>query len=589
MNGSRQSLRGSKPTQYVQEEPRNGGRAALRRAVAATGSRRRLLALSVGLGAGAVLASVGLLTTSGYLISRAAQRPEILALSVAIVGVRFFGISRALLRYAERLASHDLAFRTLTDLRARFFARLVPLAPAGIADLGKGELLSRFVGDVDRLQDLYLRALGPPLVAVLAGTVAVGVAAIFLPAAALVLAPALLAAGVGAPALTRWSARSAGRRQAAARAELGAGLVEIAAGSAEIAAAGRAGDWIERSERASGRLASLQHRDACSGGLAAGLSTALAAGAVIAVLAVSIPAVADGRLAGVMLAALALLAMAAFEAVAPLGAAATSVDACASAALRIEAVVDRPPPVAEPARPVSPATGDLELAAVRFRYGESDPWVLDGVDLRLRPGRAVALLGPSGAGKSTIAELAVRFRDPLAGSVRLGGVDLRKCDGDDVRATVRLSPQDSYLFTTTLRDNVAIGRTGAGDGEIAAALAAVGLGAWLESLPQGLDTEVGEAGARVSGGQRQRIAVARLFLADADFLIFDEPTAHLDPEGADDLLRRLALLARRGPGVLVITHDAQDLSAFDELLELREGRVAPLGARADGRISALRR
>lgn len=573
MNGSRTSLRGSFGTHFVQKEPQNEGRAALRRAVAATRSRRGLLALSVVLGAGAVLASVGLLTTSGYLISRAAQQPEILALSVAIVGVRFFGISRALLRYAERLASHDLAFRTLTDLRARFFARLVPLAPAGIADLGKGELLSRFVGDVDRLQDLYLRALGPPLVAILAAVGAVGVAAIFLPAAALVLALALLVAGVGAPALTRWSARSAGRRQAAARAELGAGLVEIAAGSAEIAAAGRAEDWIARSERAGGQLTALQRRDALSGGLAAGLSTALAAGAVVAVLVVSIPAVADGRLAGVMLAALALLAMAAFEAVAPLGAAATSVDACAAAALRIEAVVDREPAVTDPAQPVPPGTGDLELASVRFRYGDGDPWLLDGVDLRLRPGRAVALLGPSGAGKSTIAELAVRFRDPEAGSVSLGGVDLRRCDGDDVRATVRLSPQDSYLFTTTLRDNVAIGRTGADDAEVGEALAAVGLGEWLDSLPEGLETEVGEAGARVSGGQRQRIAVARLFLADADFLIFDEPTAHLDPAGAGDLLGRLAGLANRGPGVLVITHDTDDLGTFDEVLALREGRI----------------
>lgn len=547
----------------------------LRRAIAATGSRRRLLALSVALGAGAVLASVGLLTTSGYLISRAGQRPEILALSVAIVGVRFFGISRALLRYAERLASHDLAFRTLTDLRARFFDRLVPLAPAGIADLGKGELLSRFVGDVDSLQDLYLRALAPPLVAILAGAIAVAVAVVALPAAGAVLALALLAAGVLAPALTRWSARAAGRRQAGARAELGSGLVEIASGSAEIAAAGRAEDWIERSERAGGRLASLQRRDALSGGLAAGLTTSLAALAVVAVLLVSIPAVADGTLAGVMLAAVALLAMAAFEAVAPLGAAASSIDACANAALRIEGVVDREPPVREPARPVAPASGDLELRSVRFRYEESGPWILDGADLRLRPERAVALLGPSGAGKSTIAELAVRFRDPLAGSVRLGGIDLRDCAGDDVRATVRLSPQDSYLFTTTLRDNVAIGRVGASDAEIAEALGAVGLGEWLGSLPEGLDTEVGEAGALVSGGQRQRIAVARLFLADADFLIFDEPTTHLDPDGSDELLRRLAALSQRGPGVLVITHDAHDLGAFDGVLELRDGELVP--------------
>jgi thiol reductant ABC exporter CydC subunit len=548
---------------------------ALWRAVAATRSRRRLLGLSVLLGAGAVLASVGLLTTSGYLISRAAQRPEILALGVAIVGVRFFGISRALLRYAERLVSHDLAFRTLTDLRARFFARLVPLAPAGIADLRRGDLLSRFVGDVDRLQDLYLRAVGPPLVALAAGGVAVALAALILPLAGLALAALLLAAGVAVPALTRWSARSAGRRQAAARATLAGDLVEIASGSAEIAVAGRAEEWLVRCERDSARLTGLQRRDALSGGLAVGFATALAAGGAVLLTAVAIPSVSSGALAGVMLAALALLAMGAFEAVAPLGAAAASIDACAVAAERIENVTDREPAVAEPAapRPLR-GRGDLELAGVRFRYGPDGPWVLDGTDLLLSPGRSLAMLGASGSGKSTLAELAVRFRDPDAGRISIGGVDVREASSEEVRAAVRLAPQDAYLFTTTLRDNVAVGRADAGDAAIVAALQAVGLGDWLESLPDGLATEVGEGGSLVSGGQRQRIAAARLLLADARFLIFDEPSAHLDPAGAAALQRRLAALAHEGgPGVLVITHEPHALEAFDQVLALEGGRI----------------
>ncbi|HET9591676.1 MAG TPA: thiol reductant ABC exporter subunit CydC [Solirubrobacterales bacterium] len=547
----------------------------MRRAVGATRARRRLLALSVLLGAGAVLASVGLLTTSGYLISRAAQRPEILALGVAIVGVRFFGISRALLRYAERLVSHDLAFRTLTDLRARFFARLVPLVPAGVADLRRGDLLARFVGDVDRLQDLYLRAVGPPLTALIAGLVSVLVAALILPVAGLALAVLLLAAGIGAPALTRWSARSAGRRQSAARAALGNDLVEIASGSAEIAVAGREQEWLDRCERDSSRLTRLQRRDALSGGLAVGLGTALAAGGAVAMTAVAIPSVQSGALAGVLLAALALLAMGAFEAVAPLGAAAASVDACAGAALRIEEVVDREPPVAEPRSPRSlDAIGGLEFRGVRFRFDDEGPWVLDGLDLHLSPGRSVALLGPSGAGKSTLAELAVRFRDPQAGEISVGGVDIRAATGDEVRRAVRLAPQDAYLFTTTLRDNVAVGRADAGDPEIVSALAAVGLGDWLASLPQGLATEVGEEGALVSGGQRQRIAAARLLLAEARFLIFDEPTAHLDPAGAGALQRRLASLAHEGgPGVLAITHELHEPSVFDEVLRLEHGRI----------------
>ncbi|MFN8162609.1 MAG: thiol reductant ABC exporter subunit CydC [Solirubrobacterales bacterium] len=396
-----------------------------------------------------------------------------------------------------------------------------------------------------------------------------------MPAAGLALALILLAAGVLAPALTRWSARAAGRRQAGARAALGTELVEIASGAAEIAVAGREREWIERSERASAGLARLQRRDAFSGGLAIGLGTALAAGGAVLMTAVAIPAVESGALAGVMLAALALLAMGAFEAVAPLGAAAASIDACAAAAARIEGVLEREAPVRERSSPLPLApAGALELRGVRFRYEEQAPWVLDGADLRLPPGRAVALIGPSGCGKSTLAELAVRFRDPVEGSVLLGGTDLREAAGEEVRGAVRLSPQDAYLFTTTLRDNVAVGRTGASDEEIAAALERVGLGDWLRALPEGLATEVGEAGARVSGGQRQRIAAARLLLADARFLIFDEPTAHLDPEGATALQHHLAALAADGgPGVLVITHEAHDLSRFDEVLVLDRGRI----------------
>jgi len=550
------------------------------RAIGATRPRWRLLALSVLLAAGAVLAAVGLLTTSGYLISRAAQQPEILSLGVAIVGVRFFGISRALLRYAERLVSHDLAFRTLTDLRARFFARLVPLVPAGLGGQGRGDLLARFVGDVDRLQDLYLRAIGPPLAAVLAGAVSVLVAALILPAAGLTLLALLLAGGVLAPALVRWSARSAGRRQAEARAALQTDLVEIASGAAELAVAGREADWISRSERDGASLARLQRRDALSGGLAAGLGTALAAGGAVAMTAVAIPAVQSGALAGVMLAALALLAMGAFEAVAPLGSAAASIDSCSAAATRLEEVVERQPAVAEPERPRPlGAFGDLEMRGIRFRYGATGPWLLDGLDLRLEPGRSVALLGPSGSGKSTLAELAVRFRDPGEGTIAVGGVELREADGEEVREAIRLAPQDAYLFTTTLRDNVAVGRGDAGDAEIVAALEAVGLGEWLASLPEGLATEVGEAGAMVSGGQRQRIAAARLLLADARFLIFDEPTAHLDPDGAAALQRRLASLAHEGgPGVLLITHELQAPEIFDEVLMLRDGRVGPAEA-----------
>ncbi|MBN8866180.1 MAG: thiol reductant ABC exporter subunit CydC [Solirubrobacterales bacterium] len=550
-------------------------RSPLGRATLATRSRWRLFTLSVLLGTGTVLAAVGLFTASGYLISRAAQRPEILSLTVAIVGVRFFGISRALLRYGERLASHDLAFRTLTDLRGRFFERLIPLVPAGIDGSRRADLMSRFVGDVDRLQDLYLRALSPPLIAILCSAFCVILASIILPVAGLVLAVMLLLGGLAAPALTRRTARSAGRRQARARGALAGDLHEIAAGGAEIAVAGREEDWLGRAAAADRELVSLQRRDAMSGGLAEGLGTLLAVGASVAVTAAAIPAVASGELNGVMLAALALLAMASFEAITPLGQAAAVIDSCGEAAERIEEITSKPVPVEAPATPQPiPAGGPIRLEGVGFGYG--DEAIIRDADLELRPGQAVALTGPSGIGKSTLAELLVRFRDPRSGRISLGGADLRRLDPDALREAIRLAPQDAYLFNTTIAENVKLGRPEADRERIFEALAEAGLEDWISALPDGIDTLVGEGGAKVSGGQRQRIAAARVFLSRARFLIFDEPTAHLDPEGAAALERRLVERRDQGCGVLVITHTLADPAAFDHVIELRDGRFAPV-------------
>lgn len=545
------------------------GKGPLGRIVAMTRDRWRRFLLASLLGAVTVMSAVGLLTTSGYLISRAAEEVAILSLTIAIVGVRFFGTIRALFRYSERLVSHDLAFRSLAELRVRFFERLIPLVPGGLAQPDQGDLLSRFVGDVDRLQDLYLRGLTPPVVAIISGVACVVIAFLILPGAALVLASMLLLGGTLAPWLTRLTARTAGRRQRPARARLSTDLLEIAAGSAEIAVAGREADWLSQTEADDLVVVRLQRRDAISGGLAVGTVTFLSIAAAVAVAAVSIPSVTDGTLAGVMLAAVVLLALASFEGIMPLGQAATGLDACAESASRIEAVTDRPDPTPDPPDPAEPREPErIAFDRVSFAYGSSLPSILDEASFAVRKGEAVALVGPSGTGKSTVAELMVRFRDPDAGRVELGGIDLTEIEGDFVREQIRLSPQDSYLFTGSLRENVALARPEADDEVLETALREVGLGEWLDGLADGLDTEVGEGGSKVSGGQRQRIAAARGLLSDAPFLIFDEPTAHLDPEGAAELEAVISGRRDSGNGVLVITHSIADPASYDRVLEM---------------------
>ncbi|QEC49836.1 thiol reductant ABC exporter subunit CydC [Baekduia soli] len=566
----------------------------LARAAALVVPRRGRLLLGVALGAGAVAAAIGLLCTSGWLIVRAAERPPILQLTMAIVAVRTFGIARAVLRYAERLVTHDLAFRVLADLRRRFYVRLAPLVPAGLPRMRAGDLLSRFVADVDQLQHLYLRALAPPIVAGVVIALAVGVSAAVLPAAGIVLGVALLAAATVVPALTHVAARSAARRQAPARATLSAELVEALDGAAELAVLGQDEARLQRIRAADARLARLVRRDALAGGLATGLGTLLPGLALVGVLAVSLPAVHDGRLTGPWLGLLALMALAAFEAVQPLPAAAQQLAACARSAARLEEIVDAPVPVTDPADPAAlPDEGELVAEAVGARFEGAARPALAAVDLRLAPGRAVALVGASGSGKTTLAELLVRFRDPDAGRVALGGTDVRALRQDDLRRTVLLAAQDARLFTTTIRENLLLAHREATDGDLLAALSAVGLGDFVARLPEGLDTHVGQDGSQLSGGQRRRLLVARALVSDARLLILDEPAAHLDPPAARALHERLLAESSRR-GVLVIAHGVAGLERCDEIVVLHEGRVAERGTHdellaAGGRYATMAR
>jgi thiol reductant ABC exporter CydC subunit len=549
-------------------------------AARAGSSERRRLALAAALGFAAIASAGGLLLTSGYLISRAAQRPDILTLSVAIVAVRAFAIARSLFRYGERLASHDAALRLLGRVRAAFYRRLAPLVPGELGGPRSGDLLSRFVGDVDTLQDLYLRALAPPVVAALTICAAAGTAWLILPAAAPVVFVFLLVASLAVPALAAALAASGGRRQAPARAALSAELVETIEGAAELAVAGRAAERVDRLRDADARLAAIARGDALAAGSATALGSLVAGLTVVALMAVAIPAVHSGALAGVLLAALAFLALAAFEGVAPLPLAARRLRACAEAARRLDELCEREPAVRDPAAPAPlPPAGALELTDIRLRYGPGEPWVLDGASLRLLPGCRVALLGPSGAGKTTLAHLLVRFRDPDGGTVTLGGSDVRALTQEDLRSAVVLAAQDAHLFNTTLRENIRIGHPGAADELVWGALERAGAADWVRTLPDGLDTFVGEDGALLSGGQRQRIALARALAADARFLILDEPTAHLDELTARAVIEDLTAGAGEC-GVLVITHSEVGLDCFDQVLELRDGRIAPAGAPA---------
>ncbi|MEL3945236.1 thiol reductant ABC exporter subunit CydD [Streptomyces sp. LNU-CPARS28] len=563
----------------------------LARVRAAARQRKGRLALALLLGSLAVGSAVGLMATSGWLISRASEQPPVMFLMIAVTATRAFGIGRAVFRYAERLVSHDAVLRMLADTRVAVFRRLERLAPAGLRTTRRGDLLSRLVADVDALQDYWLRWLLPAGAAAAVGLGSVGFTAWLLPEAGAVLAVGLLAAGVGVPLVSGAVARRAERRLAPARGVLATRVADLLTGTAELTVAGALRRRTDRAKEADAELTRIASRTAAATALGDGL-TALATGLTVAAAAlVGVQGLHDGRLSGVALAVVVLTPLAAFEAVLGLPLAVQYRQRVRKSAERVHEILDAPEPVcdpadaADPADPAGPAQAPrtpfpLRLDGLRARHEGQERDALADVSLTLERGRRVAVVGPSGSGKTTLAQVLLRFLGTSEGTYTLGGTDVTALDGDTVRRFVGLCAQDAHVFDSSVRENLLLARKDASDDELYAALGRARLDGWVASLPDGLDTLVGEHGARLSGGQRQRLALARALLADFPVLVLDEPAEHLDLPTADALTADL-LAATEGRTTLLITHRLAGLDAVDEVLVLDEGRVAQRGAYAE--------
>ncbi|MEV5142293.1 thiol reductant ABC exporter subunit CydD [Streptomyces syringium] len=538
------------------------------------------------LGSLALASAVGLMGVSGWLISRASQQPPVLYLMVAVTATRAFGIGRAVFRYAERLVSHDAVLRALAGLRVAVYRRLERLAPAGLRETRRGDLLSRLVADVDELQDYFLRWLLPLGAAVVVGAASVGFTAWLLPEAGAVLAVGLLAAGAAVPVLSAAVARRAERRLAPARGALATQVVDLLAGAPELTAAGAMPSRLAEAGRADGVLTGIARRASAAGALGAGLS-ALACGLTVAAAAwVGVQAVHDGRLGGLWLAVVVLMPLAAFETVSALPLAVRHRQRVRRSAERVYEVLDAPLPVRDGSRPAPKSPFPLRVTELTARYPGQDVPALDGLSMELVPGRRVAVVGRSGSGKTTLAQVLLRFLDAESGAYTLAGEDAAAMDGDALRRLVGLCAQDAHLFDSSVRENLRLARPDADEAELRGALRAARLLEWVDSLPQGLDTLVGEHGARMSGGQRQRLALARALLADFPVLVLDEPAEHLDLPTADALTVDL-LAATEGRTTVLITHRLAGLAAVDEVIVLERGRAVQRGtyeelAAADG-------
>ena len=533
--------------------------------------------LSLALGIAAIGAGIGLMGTSAYIIASAALRPSISVLQVAIVGVRFFGLSRGVFRYLERVVSHSVNLRVVSRLREDFYRRIEPGAPANLVYYRSGDLLQRVIGDLETLENFYVRVIAPFIVAavvVLGVSFFVGGYAVEL---GILLAAGMILTGFFQPLISLLLTRKLSRQQVQVRAQSSAKLVEIFQSLEDLQAGNAQGHFYQGLMAEFQNSGRVQVKLGWLNGVNDSMVFLLTNLTLLALLVLAIPLVNHGSLDGVTLAVVALVAISSFEAVNPLPAAMQQYNASQAAAQRLFSMgnnqandlsgFEQLPKVHNPV---------IKFESVSLGYPSTVEKILDQVTFDLSYGKKIALVGSNGAGKSSLVSLLLGFVEPSEGSLRLIGEEGYYQGAETIRPLLAVQLQSPYLFSDSVRNNLLLAAPEASDSCLLQVLEKVGLMDWLQSLPEGLDTWIGEHGEKMSGGERQRLALARVLLQDKPFLILDEPTASLDVVNSQRVVN-IFLKERSEAGMLVITHDLRWLSEMDEILVMERGRIIERG------------
>jgi len=582
------------------------------RAIGLLHVRPSRVVLAILAGVGAIGSAIALAAVSAWLIARASQMPPVLHLTVAVVAVRTFGITRGVLRYSERLASHDVALRGMAHLREQLYLRLAQSRSDRVVQLRRGDVLQRVGADVDAVGDVVVRAIIPVGVATVLGLGSAGLMFYFLPAAGLSLLACLILAAVLGPVLTLRAVRRAEIGGAQARGDIAAHTLTSLQAAAELRVTGGEQQLRDALAREEAALTSAQDAAARPAGWSEFVLQAAMGLAVMCAVVFGGIALAAGNLEPVELAVIALTPLAAFEPIQALPEAAQQWYRSRSAAQRIMTLIsdeevapaiptlpddsdgaqsDTAPAAApdQAAAPAAPEPGGAvqpgarrrsqsPLIAVRNLTIGWDPAhpATENLSFEVTAGQAVAVVGPSGAGKTALLLTLSGMLPPLAGAVRVAGTDpLTWTDGAQRQEMIALNLEDAHIFHTTVLENLRVARGDTTAAEARAALENVGLGPWLESLPAGVDTMLGPDATDVSGGERRRLLIARALLSRARVLLIDEPAEHLDSDTADDLVRDLLALAHRAEGerpgraVILVTHRHAPLDAADRVIEIR--------------------
>lgn len=548
-------------------------RQALKRAIKLLELKPATLFLACFLGAAGLGATIALGATAAWLIARASQMPPVLYLEVAVVSVRFFGISKAVFRYLERLASHKLGVSGMTTLRTNLYKTLSYSDTARIASLRRGDILDRMGTDVDNIGDFVVKSLLPAMVAAIVGIITVVGISLVDWRAGLFLALGLLLSGLIGPLFTIRATRISQQRESQSRAQISEVAMTMVDGAAQITVDGQTQQVLSGLSKLEDQLYEAKDSSAKPAALAEAIDVFGMLMSVIMAAYFGISAVNHQSIPEVMLAVLALTPLSAFEGTAQLGQAAQQLVISATSAVRIMNMLPAQEQVKTPeedeqlSTPHNRSTSSI-LEAKDLAIGwPGGPVVAEGINLRLEPGNHLAIVGESGIGKTTLLYTLAGLLKPVSGSVKIDGVDIFSLPRSRAAASFVITPEDAHIFETTILENlrVANGQLSVKEGE--ELLIEAGLGQWISSLPDGLETELGSGATTISGGERRRILLARAMAAKAPLLALDEPGEHLDPETADALLRDLlnAGSKEHKRGVILVTHRLTPLDQADKV------------------------
>lgn len=539
-----------------------------------------LLSLGVVLALLTLLASIGLLTLSGWFLAASslagAAGLTTFNYMLPAAGVRGAAIVRTASRYFERLVSHDATFRVLRFLRVHTFSALLPLAPAGLMRFRQGELLNRFVADVDTLDHLYLRLISPLISAVIVTlVVALGLGYLDLKLGLLVGSIMLLTLCL-LPLLFYRLGQPGGHAISVLRGVWRDRLTGWLQAQAELQIFGMAALWRQRLDETEEQWQQAQRRQTTLAACSQALLTIITGACVVSVLWLAAAGVGDHAQPGALLALVVFCTLAAFEALGPLATAFLHLSQVTRAAERITDIIEQPPAVRFPETSSVLTAASIDLQAVTFSYPGSAQPAVDAVDLHLRAGEKVALLGYTGCGKSTLLNLLTRAWDPQQGTILLSGIPLQNWSEAALRATLTVVTQRVHLFNQTLRENLQVACASASDDSMIDALRQTGLEKLLLD-PHGLDAWLGEGGRDLSGGERRRLGIARALLHNGPIWLLDEPTEGLDAETEKQILALLQRLSR-DKTVIMVTHRLQGLQHMDRICLMAEGRIVEQGS-----------